>query len=305
MKHMYIGFLNKVNVASLNGAEGNGDNVTVIKKISDSKGNEYAYVSGQALRRYIKETLMQLGEKITEVNEKGEPTFKDEKGKQIELDGKGLEKYKEKVFKEFVDLDLFGYMFPKGGRRWSPVKVSPLISVLPYKGKMDYLTRKQKSTNDKKAGNIVQIEIDTLNFMRGNIVINIEHIGNEVDEYTYEITPILSDNEKKQRIDKLLDSIKYLNGGAKQARNLENIAPQFVIITKQKTGLPFLLNALTVDEEGNIDVETIKEALNNYEYDEVVIGINKGIFKNKEEVIKEFKNVTSVSEAIDKAKSFY
>jgi CRISPR-associated protein Cst2 len=302
---MYIGFLNKVNVASLNGAEGNGDNVTVIKKISDSKGNEFAYVSGQALRRYIKETLMQLGEKITEVNEKGEPTFKDEKGKQIELDGKGLEKYKEKVFKEFVDLDLFGYMFPKGGRRWSPVKVSPLISVLPYKGEMDYLTRKQKSTNDKKAGNIVQIEIDTLNFMRGNIVINIEHIGNEVDEYTYEITPILSDNEKKQRIDKLLDSIKYLNGGAKQARNLENIAPQFVIITKQKTGLPFLLNALTVDEEGNIDVETIKEALNNYEYDEVVIGINKGIFKNKEEVIKEFKNVTSVSEAIDKAKSFY
>ena len=48
-----------------------------------------------------------------------------------------------------------------------------------------------------------------------------------------------------------------------QARNLENIAPQFVIITKQKTGLPFLLNALTVDEEGNIDVETIKEALNH------------------------------------------
>ena len=204
-----------------------------------------------------------------------------------------------------MDLDLFGYMFPIGGRRWSPVKVSPLISVLPYKGEMDYLTRKQKSTNDKKAGNIVQIEIDTLNFMRGNIVINIEHIGNEVDEYTYEITPILSDNEKKQRIDKLLDSIKYLNGGAKQARNLENIAPQFVIITKQKTGLPFLLNALTVDEEGNIDVETIKEALNNYEYDEVVIGINKGIFKNKEEVIKEFKNVSSVSEAIDNAKSFY
>ena len=304
MKHMYIGFLNKVNVASLNGAEGNGDNVTVIKKISDSKGNEYAYVSGQALRRYIKETLMQLGEKITEVNEKGEPTFKDEKGKQVDLNKK-LKDYKEKAFKEFVDLDLFGYMFPNGSRRWSPVKVSPLISVLLYKGEMDYLTRKQKSTNDKKAGNIVQIEIDTLNFMRGNIVINIEHIGNEVDEYTYEITPILSDNEKKQRIDKLLDSIKYLNGGAKQARNLENIAPQFVIITKQKTGLPFLLNALTVDEEGNIDIETIKEALNNYEYDEVVIGINKGIFKNEEDVIKEFENVTSVSEAIDKAKSFY
>ncbi len=179
---------------------------------------------------------MQLGNRITEVGTNGQPTFKDEKGDYIDLDKK-FKDFKEKAFKEFVDLDLFGYMFPNGGRRWSPVKVTPLVSIFPYKGEYDYLTRKQKpkSESDKKSGNIVQIEIDTLNFMRGNIIVNISHIGNEIDEYTYEINPILDDDEKNSRLNNLLDAIKYFNGGAKQARNLEDIAPKFIIIAKQKT----------------------------------------------------------------------
>ncbi len=186
-----IAYIAKVNLASLNGGEGSGGNVTVMKKITNYKGDEFAYVSGQALRRYLKETLMQLGNRITEVGTNGQPTFKDEKGDYIDLDKK-FKDFKEKAFKEFVDLDLFGYMFPNGGRRWSPVKVTPLVSIFPYKGEYDYLTRKQKpkSESDKKSGNIVQIEIDTLNFMRGNIIVNISHIGNEIDEYTYEINPV-------------------------------------------------------------------------------------------------------------------
>jgi len=53
-----IAYITKVNVASLNGGEGSGGNVTVMKKISNANGDEFAYVSGQALRRYLKETLM-------------------------------------------------------------------------------------------------------------------------------------------------------------------------------------------------------------------------------------------------------
>jgi len=54
-----IAYITKVNVASLNGGEGTGGNVTVMKKIANTKGDEFAYVSGQALRRYMKETLLQ------------------------------------------------------------------------------------------------------------------------------------------------------------------------------------------------------------------------------------------------------
>jgi CRISPR-associated protein Cst2 len=300
-----IAYITKVNIASLNGGEGTGGNITVMKKISNAKGEEFAYVSGQALRRYMKETLLQLGARITEVNEKGEPTFRiDDKGTTVDLNNlKNWKKYKETAFKKFVDLDLFGYMFPKATRRWSPVKVTPLISILPYKGEYDYLTRKQRPKKaDEKSGNIVQVEVDTLNFMRGNIMINTAHIGNEVDEYNYEITPILDDKEKVDRLNILLEAIKNFNGGAKQARNLEDIAPKFIIITTQKTGNPFLLNTLDVDNAGNINIENLKEAIDDNEFDSLTIGISKGIFANEEEVRATFENVMTVNKAIDKYK---
>lgn len=297
-----IVYITKINIASLNGGEGTGGNVTVMKKISDYQGNEYAYVSGQALRRYLKETLSQLGARITEVSEKGEPTFRDESGKDIDLDKK-FKDVKERAYKEFVDLDLFGFMFPNGGRRWSPVKVAPLVSILPYKGEYDYLTRKHKSKNENdKSGNIVQIEIDTLNFMRGNILVNVAHVGNEVNEYTYDIEDILSSKEKNERVNLLLEGIKYFNGGAKQSRNLEDISPKFIVIAKQKTGNPFLLNSLNVDRKGNIDIEAIKEAIEDNEVESLTIGISKGIFTNEDKIKEAFENVTTVAKAVDSYK---
>ncbi len=293
-----IAYITKVNIASLNGGEGTGGNVTVMKKISNEKGDEFAYVSGQALRRYLKDTLMQLGEKISGVDENGNPTFIDN-GKFLKLNNKIDKETKEKIFKSVCDLDLFGYMLPKGGRRWSPVKVTPMISIFPYKGEYDYLTRKQKVEDEsKKSGNIVQVEVDTLNFMRGNILINTMHIGNEVDEYTYEIKNILSNEEKTKRLNNLLEAIKNFNGGAKQARNLEDISPKFIIITKQKTGNPFLLNTLSVDSNGNINIENIKEALQEHKVEDISIGISKGIFANEEEIKKNFENVTTISNTI-------
>lgn len=297
-----IAYITKVNLASLNGSEGTGGNITEMKKIASANGEEYAYVSGQALRRYFKETLLQLGQRITEVSENGNPTFRDENGKYIDLDKK-LKDVKELAYKKFIDLDLFGYMFPNGGRRWSPVKVTPLISILPYKGEYDYLTRKQKPKKEnEKSGNIVQIEIDTLNFMRGNIIVNTSHIGNEVDEYTYDVNEILDNEEKNSRLNIFLDAIKNFNGGAKQSRNLEDISPKFVVIAKQKTGNPFLLNSLDVDIEGNINIENIKEAIEDNDVESLTIGISKGIFKNEEEIKNSFENVVSVAKAIEEYK---
>lgn len=298
-----IAYITKVNIASLNGGEGSGGNVTVMKKISNTNGDEFAYVSGQALRRYLRETLMQLGEPISSVDESGNPTFKDD-GKFLKLNEKISEQVKQKIFKSVCDLDLFGYMLPKGGRRWSPVKVTPMISIFPYKGEYDYLTRKQKVADEgTKSGNIVQIEVDTLNFMRGNIIINLSHIGNDINEYTYEINEILSDNEKNQRLSVLLDAIKYFNGGAKQARNLEDIAPKFIIVAKQKTGNPFLLNTLSVDTDGNINIENLKEAFENNQTEKLTIGITKGIFNNEEAIKNSFERVVTVAQAIDEYKN--
>lgn len=285
-----ISYISKVNLGSLNGSEGMGGNITPIKKVTDNQGEEYAYISGQALRRYLKETLFQLGEKITAVNEKGEPNF-------LELDSKIYDKKKEKfddkqlMYKEFCDLDLFGYMMPKGGRRWSPVKVAPMLSMQPYKGEYDYLTRKQYVKDEtKKSGNIVQVEIDTLNYMRGNILIDINKIGNEINEYTYEVTPMLTEEEKTCRINKLIDAIRFFNGGAKQSRNLEDISPKFVVIIKQKTGNPFLLNSIYVDKYNNLDYKAIiDEVKDNSEIvSNVAVGISRNVFANEKEVQLKF-----------------
>jgi len=308
MEFINVSFISKVNIAALNGSEGSGGNITPIKKVSDNSGSEFAYVSGQAVRRYLKETLMQLGERITAVNEKGEPNF-------LELDkeiyDKNKEKFedKEKMFKNFCDLDLFGYMLPKGGRRWSPVKVSPLISLMPYKGEYDYLTRKQSVKDEtKKSGNIVQIEIDTMNFMRGNIMIDSEKIGHDVNEYTYEKSKLLTDDEITKRKNSIIDAIKFFNGGAKQARNLEDIAPKFVIAVKQKTGNPFLLNVLGVDETNKINIDNIMNAIkdNNQIIDSITIGITDGIFSNENEIKDVMKSagyeVVTIGQALDKLK---
>jgi CRISPR-associated protein Cst2 len=297
-----IAYITKVNIASLNGSEGTGGNLTVMKKISNYNGDEFAYVSGQALRKYLKETLMQLGESISSVDKDGNPTFK-EGDEFIDLNKSIDDELKKKIFKKVCDLDLFGYMLPRGGRRWSPVKVTPLVSLLPYKGEYDYLTRKKKvDSEDAKSGNIVQIEIDTMNFMRGNIMINTAHIGNEIDEYSYEITPILTDEEKVTRLNIFLEAIKNFNGGAKQARNLEDISPKFIIIASQKTGNPFLLNTLDVDNEGNINIENIKEAIEDNSVESLTIGISKGIFANEEDIKATFENVTTVNKALESYK---
>ena len=297
-----IAYITKVNIASLNGSEGTGGNLTVMKKISNYNGDEFAYVSGQALRRYLKETLMQLGETISSVDKDGNPTFKEE-DEFVDLNKYIDDNLKKKMFEEVCDLDLFGYMLPRGDRRWSPVKVTPLVSLLPYKGEYDYLTRKKRVENeDAKNGNIVQIEIDTMNFMRGNIMVNVDHIGSDIDEYTYESKKILEDNKKNKRVNILLDAIKNFNGGAKQARNLEDISPKFLVIAKQKTGNPFLLNALSVDKDGNINIENIKNAIKDNDIEEYIVGISKeNIFNNTEEVINELKAV-SISDAINRYK---
>ena len=309
MEFLNVAYISKVNIASLNGSEGTGGNIVTIKKVTNNQGNEFVYISGQAQRRYLKETLRQLGEKITAVNDRGEPDFGDlnEKiyaaGKNETFNDLGL------MYESFCDLDLFGYMMPKGKRRWSPVKVAPMLSVLPYKGEYDYLTRKQAVKDEtKRSGNIVQIEIDTLNFMRGNILIDTDKIGKDINEYNYEYTEYLDDQQIKQRINKLVDAIKVFNGGAKQSRNLEDISPKFVVAIKQKTGNPFLLNAFNIDENDNLNIKPIIEALeeNAIFIEGQAIGLTSNIFKNEDEIKNRFRNfgieVTNVSQALDTIK---
>ena len=157
----------------------------------------------------------------------------------------------------------------------------------------------------KKSGNIVQIEIDALNYMRGNIIIDVDKIGNDINEYTYEITPMITEEEKKIRINKLIDAVRFFNGGAKQARNLEDISPKFAVLTKQKTGNPFLLNSIHINDKNELDIKSILEEIkdNKAVLDGVRIGISKNIFKSEDKIKKYVKEenieIGSITEAFN------
>lgn len=302
-----IAFISKIDIANLNSGEGGGGNITPLKKIQTFDGEDYAYVSGQALRRYIKETMHQLGATITGVDEKGEPYLKNvvEKGKVEDI---------KKLYKECVDLDLFGYMLTSKGqgssRRWSPIKVSALISLLPYRDQKDFLTRKQ-AKEDKSSGNIVQTEIDTFNYMKSNIVVDTDKIGRDINEFTYQVeNDYLTDEERANRLNIFIESIKNLNGGSKQARLLQDLAPKFVIAIKQKAANPFLLTTPRLDEKENINIENIIEVIKDNKdiIENISFGItDKGLFKNYEEIEKTLDNIdyidfTTVNKALDTLK---
>lgn len=296
-----IGYLNKVNIDNLNSSENPG-NLIVLKKVQDSKGDYYVYVSGQALRYYLKETMNQLGMPLTKLDKNGEYVI-DATSKEPS------ERYGE-ILKSHPDLDLLGFMEAvKGGgkmalRRWSPVKVSPLISIYPWKGESDMLTRKKEG---QEGGDLVKIEINTFNFMKGTIIVDMDMIGSRVDELNYEIESVLNSEEKTKRVNFLADSIKNIDGGAKKARLLDDLTPKFVIVTKQKAGTPIFLNALNVDSNGNVNLDLINEILDEFSdiIEDYSVGFRSGIFEN-ENLIKEMfgEKLTSVNKALDKIKTW-
>lgn len=303
-----IGYITKTNINNLNSGENLG-NLIIAKKVRDSKGNAYIYVSGQAIRHYIKATMNEIGMKLTSVDDKGAYIF-DDFGDYIKNEKDPKKKYK-KIIEKCPDLDLFGFMEAKEKgsqekkegalRRWSPVKVSPMISIYPWKGESDLLTRKREGI---VGGDLVKIEINPFNFMRGTIVIHVDEIGGRIDENVYTIERIIDEKEKKKRLNLLIESLKYLDGGAKKARLLDDLTPKFVVISKQKTGTPIFLNALNVNN-GAINIDLIKEAIEEYkvEDNDYVVGIRNGIFSNEDEIKNAFNNkVMKVNEAFDKIK---
>jgi len=59
-----------------------------------------------------------------------------------------------------------------------------------------------------------------------------------------------------------------------------------------------LLNILKVDNNSNLNIKILKEALEENDYEDVKIGLVNGIFANEEEIRDAFE-VVSIKEAIE------
>lgn len=260
---------------SANYGEGVG-NVTSLKKLTRGSGDSYSYISRQAIRYNI----------INQMECDNTP---------LSLDGSVIQFSPDATIKDYPEIDLFGYMKTKKPTktRSAVVRLSNAVSLESFNADLDFLTNKglldrySKLADEEKDGmNIAQSEIHK-SYYTYTITIDLDKIGideNEKDEKG-DILEI-SNEEKANRINKLLDTIKFLYRDIKGRR--ENLSPVFAIGGVYDMKNPFFENKLSV-EDNNLVVETVKDVIDlDIEIkNNTHVGLIKGIFNNDQEIIEE------------------
>ncbi len=272
-KGINVVWLSEVDLTNLNSGEGESNYIDVKKYKKD--GVEYPYVSGQAMRHYFRDAIRRTTDKYMCVpDDKGETCGDVEK---------------------CIGCDLFGFMTTiknKGSVvRVSPLKVSPAIGLLSFEDNstVDFLTRsKYKEIGEKTGGDIVNVELGT-NIYKCGISIDIERVGGEenINDEKREtfIDYMVDENERKERIKLILDAIRYLSDYSKQSRLLTDFTPDILVASIQDRYSHRLQKALEIDENRNLNVNRLKEILEDVmEYGDVYFGMISGVVSNEEEV---------------------
>ena len=248
---------------SANYGEGVG-NVTALKKISRGTGESYTYISRQALRYNI---IQQMGQDNTP----------------LDVDGSVIQFAVDATIKDYPEIDLFGYMKTKkpGRTRSAVVRLSNAISLESFNADMDFLTNKSlfdryiQQGGDVKGGNIAQSEIHKSYYVYTIAVdLNLIGIDGEIK---------IENSEKAARVNKLLETIKFLYRDIKGRR--ENLSPVFAIGGVYDLKNPFFENKLRV-YKNNLMINSVESV---YHLDKSIeqntkVGLISGIFNNEKQI---------------------
>lgn len=241
-------------------------NVASLKKVARNKGEQFTYISRQALRYNIVE---QLSEPLAEVNAEG-------KG-----DKKVIQFSKAATIDKYPEIDFFGYLKTEakssGKKRSAKVRLSNAISLETFKGDLDFLTNKGLADRLSENMNIAQAEIHK-SFYRYTITADLDQIGiDEVENIE------LENSEKARRVCKLLDTIAFLYRDIRGRR--EDLKPLFVVGGVYDIKNPFFSSVVEV-KDGKIEVDAITDLLYENIKDKTHCAIVKGKFINENEVIE-------------------
>lgn len=284
-----ITYLSKVSLASLNGSDKEVDNINPIKKVTLQNGEELPYVSSQAIRRALRDKIEELGNTISPVGESST--------------SKGAPKTALNPIK-YIDDDLFGYMDAKAGKdgeagtsnvRTSPVRVESLLALATYKGDLDYAT----NFMGKKIGlnpNIFETEIHS-GVYRGTILIELDRVGREhafkidkvgkVETRTLITKELVANGEKAKRVLALLDAFQMLWSSGRQTRFLADISPKFIAAAYMKSKNPIFLEAVEVQDSGQIDIDKLQTVNSDYErfIEKSVFAVQEAVFDKQEGMV--------------------
>ncbi|MFW6046748.1 MAG: type I-B CRISPR-associated protein Cas7/Cst2/DevR [Candidatus Woesearchaeota archaeon] len=298
LKGINIVWLSETDLTNLNSGEGESNFVDVKKYMKNNI--EYPYVSGQAMRFYLKESIRRnLEEQYMCIPDDQGETCGD--------------------VNKCINCDLFGFMTTESGKgaltRVSPLKMSPAQGLLPFdsNANIDFLTRKHRAKESGKLeGDIVNVEIGS-NIYKSGVSIDILRVGAEekVDENarTINLEPIVDDSTKKDRIKRVIDGIRFISDYSKQSRLLTDFTPDIIAISFQNKYSHRLQKLFDMDENRNLNLNRLKSILNdvsNYS-DTLIFGMVSGLVNNEEEVLNALKEmnieVLTPDAAIKKAES--
>ncbi|MBC2053233.1 type I-B CRISPR-associated protein Cas7/Cst2/DevR [Listeria welshimeri] len=238
-------------------------NISALKKISRNNGDQYTYISRQAIRYNLME---QIGEKEAPVKAEGGG------------DKKVIQFLGEATITDFPELDFFGYLKTEKGssgqKRSAKVRLSNAISLETFKGDLDFLTNKGQADKINENMNIAQAEIHK-SYYRYTITIDLDQIG--IDG---EIT--IDNKEKARRVKKLMDTVAFLYRDIRGRR--EDLKPLFVIGGVYDVKNPVFQNVVDV-LDNKIAIKNIEDVM-MYEgiQEHTKVGIVDGQFANSDEV---------------------
>ncbi|MPW24507.1 type I-B CRISPR-associated protein Cas7/Cst2/DevR [Alkalibaculum sp. M08DMB] len=257
-------------------------NVASLKKMARGKGDQYTYISRQAIRYNIVE---QLGEAYAEVKAEGSG------------DKKVIQFDQNATIKDYPEIDFFGYLKTEKGsngkKRSAKVRLSNAISLETFKGDLDFLTNKGLADRLKENMNIAQAEIHR-SYYRYTLTADLDQIGID-EEYEMEI----NNQEKRRRVNKLLDTVSLLYRDIRGRR--EDLKPLFAIGGVYDIKNPVFQNVLDV-KENRLVVEQIEGVLFDNIKKDTYCGLIEGRFNNDNE-IKVKLNATAIPEFFNSLKA--
>ncbi len=323
VKAIQLVWLSKTGLTNLNSGEG-GSNLVDIKKFRYG-GQEFPYVSGQAMRFYLKEAIRRH-------LQPQEACVADEQG---ETCGR---------IAECVLCDLFGFMttVPDVGAltRVSPVKVSPAMGLLPLDDTMviDFLTRRHRGAiaqqEAEMRGDIVNVEL-AVNIYKAGVCVDVLRVGHEEELVqiaeqesakkgkaiksirSVQLKALVEEQERSRRISLLLDAIKDFSDYSKQARLLTDFTPDFVLVALQHNYSHRLQKAIELYSDGtaSLNVERLRQIITEVREELVTVdnkpalwaGMVDGIVENDSDVKQVLQDlqvpILTPRQAIDAAKS--
>ncbi len=288
MQAIALGYVWQVSAANIN-ASGTQGNVIETKKVTMPDGTTVPYVSGQAIRRMIRDYWAATGLALSEI-------AATVKGQEVEPPVRPW---------EFIDEDLFGYMDASGGRRrTSPVRVSAAVGLFPYRGDRDQGTRSFSHFGEAMAagGNMFEMELYA-NYFAGAMLVELDRIGRwrtrfelvappspqkakEIEKQERELCDKLpadvathSDENgngmileldrarKIERLHALFDAVGHLWGGGRTARFLCNLRPIALLYARLSAKQPVFVEAIRgcyQDGRLRLDLDYLIEVLDLY-----------------------------------------